>query len=180
MIGLRSIYSQVYLPWQQNTVFAEELGGLAPFSVARTFASHILTTLVRVCVRRGGSMGAKQSITSDTHKAHFMGIKAVMCACVCAYMCCHGYMVRLARKSKRVRVCLLSSSACSACCVLFCVCGCVCRQISKNARWEASPYFQAVDLSEAAQRLSLSSLQEKANPNKIKQMLLVTGSLQSN
>lgn len=30
-------------------------------------------------------------------------------------------------------------------CVVFSVCGCVRRQISKNARWEASPYFQAED-----------------------------------
>lgn len=89
--------------------------------------------------------------------------------------------------------------------MLFRVCGCVRRQLSKNARWEAGPYFQAVDgkqplgsaglkqlekfvegsSARAAQRLGLGSLQEKANPNKpsaaeTKQMLLVTASLESN
>lgn len=29
------------------------------FSTARTFASHILTMLVRVCVRKGGGVGAR-------------------------------------------------------------------------------------------------------------------------
>lgn len=65
----------MYLPWQRNAVFVEELRGFGAFSMARTFASHILTTLVRVCVRRGGGVGARQSITPDTHKARFMGIK---------------------------------------------------------------------------------------------------------
>lgn len=96
-------------------------------------------------------MGARQSITLDTHKAHFMGIKeAAVCVHVCAYMCCHGLTVRVVqasgsmRRGERPSVCL-SLSACSVLCVLFCVCGRERRQISKNARWEASPYFQAVD-----------------------------------
>ena len=127
--------------------------GFGAFSTARTFASHILTTLVRVCVcvRRGGGVGARQSITPDTHKAHFMGIKeAAVCVHVCVRTCvAMGNMVRLVQAcaSMRQREC---ARACvcellSVLRVLFCACGCVRRQISKNARWEASPYFQAVD-----------------------------------
>ncbi len=77
-------------------------------------------------------MGARQSITPDTHKAHFMGIKeaAVCVACVCAYMCCHGYTVRLVqacasmrqkeRASERVRVSFELPSVLCALCVILC------------------------------------------------------------
>ena len=91
------------------------------FQGARTFASHILTTLVRVCVwERGGGVGARQSITPDTHKAHFMRIKeastsACVCVCVrvCAYMGCHGLVQACASMRQKERVCV-------------CVCVCVC------------------------------------------------------
>lgn len=111
-------------------------------------------------------MGAKQSITPDTHKAHFMGIKAVcvhVCVCVHVLSWVYGKTCQKERASACVSFELLSVLC--ALCVILCV-RCVCRQISKNARWEASPYFQAVDPSKAVQCLSLSSLQEKANPNK--------------
>lgn len=103
-----SIYSPVYLPWQQNAVFVEELRVLAPFPTARTFASHILTTLVRVCVRRGGGVGAGQSITPET-RSTLWGLKMqqyvclCMCMCVCAYMCCHGCMARLVQACVSMR-----------------------------------------------------------------------------
>lgn len=88
-------------------------------------------------------MGAGQSITLDTHKAHFMGIKeAAVCVHVCAHLCCHGFMARVVQA--RVCVCEFVSAVC-AMCVTLCAQPCVRRQISKNARWEASPYFQAVD-----------------------------------
>ena len=38
-------------------------------------------------------MGARQSITPDTHKAHFMRIKEAStsaCVCACACVCVHG------------------------------------------------------------------------------------------
>lgn len=98
-------------------------------------------------------MGARQSITPDTNKAHFMGIKeAAVCVCVhvlpwvygqtCVSLCEHAPGRASERASVSVSFELLSVLCV---CVLFCVCGCVRRQISKNARWEASPYFQAVD-----------------------------------
>lgn len=154
----------MYLPGQQNTAVLEELEGawgVGAFSNARTFSSHFPTTLVRVCVRRGGGVGARQSITLDTHKAHFMGIKeAAVCVHVCAYLCCHGFMVRVVQACASVKCVSFSLSARSVLCVLFCVCGHVRRQISKNARWEASPYFQAVDGKQPLGSVGLKQLEK--------------------
>lgn len=96
-------------------------------------------------------MGARQSITLDTHKAHFMGIKeAAVCVYVCMCACVRVLVLPWVYGEGCASLCececvSLSLSARSVLCVLFCVCGHVRRQISKNARWEASPYFQAVD-----------------------------------
>lgn len=59
-----------------------------------------------------------------------------MCVCVCPYMRCSGFV----HENEPVRVFFWSFSACSVC---YFVCSFVRRQISKNARWEVSPYFSS-------------------------------------
>lgn len=129
----------MYLPWQQNAVFVEELGGFGAFfrsqNVRFTHPHYTGQSVLRGeggGKEGGGGVGARQSITPDTHKAHFMGIKeaATMSACVCAYMCCHGCTVRLVQACASmcqkgracVCVCLLSLlSVLRALCGILCV-----------------------------------------------------------
>lgn len=67
-----------------------------------------------------------------------------VCSCVCVHVLpwVHGKACASLYEHACVCVCVELLSVLS---VLFCVCGCVRRQISKNARWEVGPYFQAVD-----------------------------------
>ena len=111
-----------------------------------------------------------------------------MSACLCLCVCCHGKTRALPRRRAKERAHVFSASQHPQCSVCYFVCGCVRRQISKNAKWDASPYFQAVDGKQplgstglkqlekfvegaqrgnTAQRLSLNPPQEKANPNKL-------------
>lgn len=90
MILCRSIYSPVSLPWKQNAVFVEELFlgafGAFFFSTTRMFISHIPVTLVKLCVRRGGGVGARQSITPET-RSTLWGLKKRQYACIPACVC---------------------------------------------------------------------------------------------
>lgn len=66
----------VYLPWLQKTVFLEELGGRGEVGQFGAFPPYPRQNVCwSVCVRRAGGAGARQSITADAHKAHFMGIR---------------------------------------------------------------------------------------------------------
>lgn len=79
-----SFIALAYLLWQRTSVFLEGLGGRgggrgamnpAPPPTARTVAGQ--------CVCE-----ARQSITADTHKAHFMSIReAAVCVCVSVCVC---------------------------------------------------------------------------------------------
>lgn len=105
---------------------------------------------------------------NPSHRTHtrpaLWGLKKQQfeCMCVCACVCVHvlSWVYGEPRESERARVCLLSFSACCVLRVLFCVCRCVRRQISKNARWEASPYFQAVDGKQALGSSGLEQLEK--------------------
>lgn len=92
---------------------------------------------------------------NPSHRTHtrptLWGLKKqrYVCMCVCVHVLPWVYGKTCASLCERA-----PERACARACVcellsvlrvLFCVCGCVRRQISKNARWEASPYFQAVD-----------------------------------
>lgn len=117
------------------------------FSTARTLALHILTTLVRVCVRGGVWVPGNPSHWTHTRPT-LWGLKKQQYVCMCVRTCvATGLRLELCKplgaRGGGASECVFELV--SMLCVLFCVCGRERRQISKNARWEASPYFQAGD-----------------------------------
>lgn len=107
-----------------------------------------------VCEERG-RRGCQVIHQAGHTRPTLWGLKKQQHECMCVYLhvltwvygktCVSLHEHVLERASEHVCVCLFSFSACCMVSVLFCVCGCVPRQISKNARWEVSLYFQAVD-----------------------------------
>lgn len=153
--------------------------------------THPYYTGQSVCKERG-RRGCR-AIHHTGHKVHFMGIKdAAVCVHVCVRTCvvmgvwqdlCKLVYEHVTDRASEC-VCLLSFPACSVC---YFVCAVVCvgryrrMQDGKRARifkqwmvnnlwvhrvWSSWKNLWR-ELSEAAQRLSLSSLQEKANPDKL-------------
>lgn len=66
----------------------EERWGFGLSQPPETFFRISLTSLVNMCMRRGGGVGARQSIIPDKHRAHFMEITvAAVGMHVCVLAC---------------------------------------------------------------------------------------------